>query len=504
MKKKSMFEGLKKDMQKEGWSPRHVTAILVFGAIVVVFVLFGFQGKHNTIGTGSAAQVNHSLLSAADLRSESERLERMYAPMFGGQISGDAQRQFIRQQALENLISQELMAQGASKMGVKISDEEIRDVITKDIPVFQDNGRFQRERYLQIMAANHWTPGEFEGRIRKERSTQRIQRAMEAASTPLELETKRLKEMRENKREVSFAKIDRLAVIEKMPLNNEEVKNSLANADFQKKVEEEFNANKASYGTTEEVRASHILIKADPNDANSKKAALEKIQAIKKRAEKEDFGKLAGELSEDQGSKASKGDLGTFTRGKMVPEFEKAAFAQKPGVVGEPVETGFGYHLIKVTEHKAASEPTLDSVREKIARKLMATEKYDHFVKTLEESLAKGDGPAIEKSLAALGVKMEDSGFFDMGSENAPKIGSAQATQLAMEVSKDQPWAKKAARENNALYVVKWKADKKEVSTDNKEDAQLVRERAYDMLNSWVESLRKTASIERNPGATAQ
>lgn len=504
MKQKSLFDRLKKDMQKEGWSPRHVTAMVVFGAIVIVFVFFGYSGRHNRIGTGSAAQVNNTLLSVSDLRTESERLERMYAPMFGGQISGEAQRQFLRQQALENLIAQELMAQGASKLGVRVSDEEIRDVITKDIPAFQDKGRFQHERYLNIMAANHWTAGEFEGRIRKERSSQRLQRAMEAASSPLDLELKRLKEMRENKRDVLFAKIDRTQVLEKMPISDADLKNALANADLQKKVEDEFQRNKIEYATPEEVHAAHILIKANPADPESKKAALEKIQAIKKRAEKEDFGKLAAELSEDLGSKTTKGDLGTFGHGKMVPEFEKAAFAQKPGVVGEPVETNFGYHLIKVIEHKPASEPTLDAVRSKITRKMLANEKYDAVIKGMEEALAKGDGAAVEKGVKDLGLSMEDSGFFDLGTDMAPKIGSAQATQLAMTVSEKQPWPKKLAREGTALYVVKWKADKKEVSTDNgKVEEQLARERTYDMMNSWVENLRKSATIERNSEASA-
>ena len=98
----------------------------------------------------------------------------------------------------------------------------------------------------------------------------------------------------------------------------------------------------------EEVRAAHILVLVDKGaPAEDDAAALAKIKGIRDRAVAgEDFGALAKEFSEDPGSKDNGGEY-TFGRGRMVPEFEKAAFEQEIGVVGEPVRTSYGYHILK-------------------------------------------------------------------------------------------------------------------------------------------------------------
>ena len=96
-----------------------------------------------------------------------------------------------------------------------------------------------------------------------------------------------------------------------------------------------------------EVRASHILINQYGNSQKNKEEAMKLYNQLKNGA---DFDKLAQEFSKDPGSAAKGGDLGWFSKGMMVPEFEKAAFSGKVGEIQEPVETQFGYHIIKVTD----------------------------------------------------------------------------------------------------------------------------------------------------------
>ncbi len=102
-------------------------------------------------------------------------------------------------------------------------------------------------------------------------------------------------------------------------------------------------------GTQEVVKASHILINFN-NNKDSAKAAANKILAL---AKKGNFAELAAKHSEDKGSAMQGGDLGYFGKGRMIPEFEKAAFNTPIGKVAGPIETQFGYHIIKVVDKKS-------------------------------------------------------------------------------------------------------------------------------------------------------
>lgn len=145
-------------------------------------------------------------------------------------------------------------------------------------------------------------------------------------------------------------------------------------ADDAKKYYEE---NKDKYKQREQVRASHILFKVGKNDPEEvKKQKLQKAKDVLAlaRKPKADFAALAKEHSE--GPTASKGgDLGAFSRGRMVKEFEDAAFSAKPGAIVGPVETKFGYHVIKVFEKLPERQRPLEEVQESILTSLEARAK---------------------------------------------------------------------------------------------------------------------------------
>jgi len=116
------------------------------------------------------------------------------------------------------------------------------------------------------------------------------------------------------------------------------------------------------------VRASHILIKPDGFDEASKKKARTAIDDVLKQAKAgTDFGELAKKHSSD-GSAQQGGDLGFFTKGRMVPEFSDAAFKLQPGQISDVVETQFGYHVIKVTERAAIPFETVRATLDKDLR----------------------------------------------------------------------------------------------------------------------------------------
>ena len=124
----------------------------------------------------------------------------------------------------------------------------------------------------------------------------------------------------------------------------------------------------------ETVEASHLLVLVPEGaSADDDAAALEKVKALRSRIlAGEDFAAVARESSNCP-SRARGGSLGAFTRGVMVPEFEKAAFSQPVGVVGEPVRTEFGWHIILVTKREPARERRFEEVREDLAEREIAT-----------------------------------------------------------------------------------------------------------------------------------
>lgn len=178
-----------------------------------------------------------------------------------------------------------------------------------------------------------------------------------------------------------------------------------AEADLKRYYEEHVN----DYG---QVKARHILIRTKNSPVPIKpgqkdltdEEALAKTQELRKRLQGgEDFAKMAGEESDDTGSGARGGDLGTFRRGQMVPSFEEAAFAMKPGELSEPVKSQFGYHLIKVEsrETKPFEEVKPDLERQLGPQQVQKT--VDELVKKAgvvfdpEYFPAKAAAPAPEK-----------------------------------------------------------------------------------------------------------
>jgi peptidyl-prolyl cis-trans isomerase C len=123
----------------------------------------------------------------------------------------------------------------------------------------------------------------------------------------------------------------------------------------------------------EMIRARHILVKVEPSASqqDKEKAKVKANDILKKIKAGDNFEKLADDQSDDPGSKSKGGDLGFFSRGRMVKQFEDAAFSLKPGETSGIVETQFGYHIIKVEEKKDTSTEPFDAVKDKISQKLI-------------------------------------------------------------------------------------------------------------------------------------
>ena len=156
-----------------------------------------------------------------------------------------------------------------------------------------------------------------------------------------------------------------------------------------KDIQAFYDQNRERFNEPEAVHASHILIRfPEKADDAAKKQARARAETVLKQVKAGgDFGALAKEYSQDPGSAANGGDLGFFARGQMVPAFDTTAFGLKPGHTSGVVETPFGYHIIRVAEHRAARVVPLTEVSQQIQQFLtqqQQQQKADAFVNQLK------------------------------------------------------------------------------------------------------------------------
>lgn len=151
-------------------------------------------------------------------------------------------------------------------------------------------------------------------------------------------------------------------------------------------VRKHYDTNQATYTGEEQITASHILVKTE----------AEAREALKELKQGKDFAEVA--KAKSTGPSGPKGGaLGSFSRGRMVPAFEEAAFALKAGEVSEPVQTQFGYHIITVTDRAEMSIKPFEAVQEEIRQSLVS-----EYINTLLEDL---------QGKAAIEIKNSDYSF---------------------------------------------------------------------------------------------
>jgi len=282
-----------------------LTALCLYGA-----PLPAAEGAEEEI----VARVNGAPIARAEFERE-VRLATQRATQTGKGLD-EERRAALRQQTLEQLIGRELLLQ-ASQENKIVVDHNAVDGKLEDI-----KKRFPSDKeYQETLGRMGLSEEHVKSQIRDGLTIERL------------IETE---------------------IVEKIVVSEEESQS------FYKGHPELFKA-------AEQVRASHILVKIDAQaDEATRGEARKKIETVEQQLQKgQDFATLAKDFS-DCPSKAQGGDLGYFTRGKMVKPFEDAAFGLKTGEVSEIVETQFGYHLIKVTDRKPEGILPFEEVKEKL------------------------------------------------------------------------------------------------------------------------------------------
>jgi peptidyl-prolyl cis-trans isomerase D len=394
---------------------RHPYIQALLGMVILVFILF-FGWSVSSQKATYVAKVNGDAVDYRAYQRAYDGMMKVYQEAFGAQASPEKLRQLgLGRRALDQLIDQILLMQEADRRDLKVTDEELQAAI-QAVPVFQDQGRFVRERYLRVLEANRITPQEYEAEKRRELLLGKVEQSIRAEAKVADQDVRKEYEERNTKVDVEFVALDPAALKQTLKPTEAELRayfdahkesfrtpekriaryarfgpeaylSSVKVSD--QELAQEFATRAEQFAEKEAVKARHILLKVEPGAKPEDEAKVrKKAEAVLKEARAtKDFGALAKKYSEDPGSKDKGGDLGFFERGQMVPEFERAAFALKPGQVSDLVKTSFGYHIIRVEEHRQGGEKKLEDVKPQIEAEIKTRKALEEAYKAADRAL---------------------------------------------------------------------------------------------------------------------
>jgi peptidyl-prolyl cis-trans isomerase D len=435
---------------------------LVLALITLPFAFFGVdyyfrQGDTQlevaTVGGDKISQAEY----ADTIREQQERMRQQLGPNFDPAIFDNPEVRFA---LLEQLVNQRLLAGRARDEAFRVPDAQLQAFIA-EIPAFQDGGRFSPDRYRQVLGNQNMTPAMFEARLRRELTLAPLQEAVALGNIVARSSGERLLGLLEQRREVAVYAIDADAFVkdvkvddaavkafydsnEKLFLTPELVKfeylvltpDALAGQATVEpaEVKAHYDANVANYGRPEERSASHILITVKPDAKEEEKAAARKraedllAQASANPAR---FAELAKQFSQDSGSAGQGGDLGSFPRGAMVKPFEDAVFGMKVGEIAGPVQSDFGYHVIKLTAIAPGTTRPFDEVKGQIEADLKRQRAAQKFAAAADQfqNLVYEQADSLQGVAKALNLPVQTSPLVTRTQAQALAQGSAKFVQ---------------------------------------------------------------------------
>jgi len=416
------------------------------GLVVLSFVIFYIPEFMRSTGADAAAgetiaNVSGHEITAGEFRRTYQAQLQAYRASYGGNMSEQLLKQLgIDQQILQQLVDERAALAEADRLGIKASDEEVRQRIFS-MPAFQENGNFigdQRYQQLLRMQRPPLSPSEFEDSVRRSVAVEKLRATvtdwLSVADKDLEQEYRRRNDKVKLavvgftadtfRKDVTASDADIASYFEahkadfKIP-EKRKIRYLLIDVEAMRAkvnvppadIERAYNNNIEQYTTPEQVRASHILLKTEGKDDAAVKARIEDL--LKQARAGADFAELAKKYSEDEGSAKNGGDLDYFQRGRMVAEFDQVAFSMQPGQISDPVKTQYGYHIIKLVDKKPATTKTLAEVRQQLADQL-AYERAQAQAADLAQKLEREISRPVDldRVARANGLTVQESGFF--------------------------------------------------------------------------------------------
>ena len=408
--------------KSKGW-----VAYLIVGLITVPFALFGIQSYLGGSSNSVIAIVDGEDITINTYYQEFNTQQRNLQQQLGSSYSAEIDYA-LRQTVIETLINEKLLENFTNSMKLVTLDEEVFSFILSN-PVFQLDGVFSEDRYLQILRLNNFTPLTYELEQLKSMSLDQIKRNLNHSAFLSTVQIEQLNDLSSQQREVSFVVLNTEKYKDQIVVNQEQISeyfdNNKSNFIEGRKVQVDFVElsldnieqqidpdnetlqklyieNEKLYTNPEQRRAQHILLE----EVSNASAILKEVR------QGGDFSELARIHSKDITSSEEGGDLGLFERELMVPEFDAAVFGMNVGDISDVVKTDYGYHIIKLNEIQLSTLQTFEEVEEQ----LLALHKKNVNQNALYELQEELSNLAYEESIDVvsnqLDLELQTSDFF--------------------------------------------------------------------------------------------
>ena len=397
---------------------------ILFLLIIPSFVLFGLEGysRFNDKGT-VVAKVNGNKISQTDWDAAHKReVDRIRAsmPNLDVKLFDTAEAKYA---TLERLVRDQVIAAAAQKLQLVASDTRLARELQQSPAIAAlrtADGKLDMERYKQLAASQGMTPEMFEMQVRADLSNRQVIQGVQASAYATSAQTQTAMNAFMQRREVQILNFPAADFLSKITVSdadlqayydkNKDKYQSSESADIEfivldieslrqsitlneQDLKSYYEQNLQRLSSKEERRASHILITAakDAPEAEKKTARAKAEDLLKLvKAKPASFAEVARKNSQDPGSAVKGGDLDFFGRGAMVKAFEDAAFSMKKSDISDLVESEFGYHIIQLTDIKAAKAQSFESLRpsmEADLKKQQAQRKYAELAETFSNTV---------------------------------------------------------------------------------------------------------------------
>lgn len=412
---------------------------IVLGFVILVFVAF-YAGDFATVGNDPSrhiAAIGSEQVSLVEYQNMLQLMEDQQKQYFQQEITPQMWS-FLRRQAVDTLVDRKLLLIEAKKAGIKASEDEVRRKILSS-PYFNENGNFVgMDQYRgRVNAIFHMDVPSFESMIAEDILVSKYDDLLTAGILVSDQELEEQYRKSSLTATIDYVKFDsqggdvqvtpeearayydthkkefetgELRKVQYLWVSHSSDKNRVQVSE--QELRQHYDKNEARYSRPEQVQARHILLKLEgKQEEEVKKLAEDLVRQLRAGA---DFAALARQYSDDPGSKERGGDVGLFGRGRMVPEFENAAFSQQVNAIGDPVKSEFGYHIIQVTSKQPAYKMEFALVKDQIYRELSqpkAVQNAKEQATRIHEEITKNKKSLADISKIQL-VELKTTDFF--------------------------------------------------------------------------------------------